>query len=53
MERVAVGGHKDAGGGCSCSSGEIRSDVMDYHSETNLNFCCLEKNAKEVCPVSY
>jgi hypothetical protein len=40
-------------GGCSCSSGEIRSDVMDYHSETNLNFCCLEKNAKEVCPVSY
>jgi hypothetical protein len=52
MERVAVGGH-----GCGRAAApvlvEIRSDVMDYHSETNLNFCCLEKNAKEVCPVSY
>lgn len=30
------------------SIGELRSDVMDYHSEANLNFNCLEKNMKEV-----
>ena len=30
------------------SIGELRSDVMDYHSEANLNFQCLEKQVKEV-----
>jgi hypothetical protein len=35
------------------SIGELRSDVMDYHSEANLNFRCLEKNVKEACPVLY
>ncbi|XP_062232131.1 uncharacterized protein LOC133929407 isoform X2 [Phragmites australis] len=30
------------------SIGELRSDVMDYHSEANHNFCCLEKHVKEV-----
>jgi hypothetical protein len=35
------------------SIGELRSDVMDYHGEANLNFRCLEKNVKEVCPVLY
>ena len=33
------------------SIGELRSDVMDYHSEANLNFRGLDKNVKEVCPV--
>lgn len=33
------------------SIGELRSDVMDYHSEANLNFRSLDKNVKEVCPV--
>ena len=31
------------------SIGELRSDVMDYHSEANLNFRGLDKNVKEVC----
>jgi hypothetical protein len=35
------------------SIGELRSDVMDYHGEANLNFSCLEKNVIEVCPVLY
>ena len=30
------------------SIGELRSDVMDYHSEANLNFHSLDKNVKEV-----
>ncbi|KAF0927231.1 hypothetical protein E2562_031027 [Oryza meyeriana var. granulata] len=30
------------------SIGELRSDVMDYHGEANLNFRCLEKHVKEV-----
>ncbi|TVU20323.1 hypothetical protein EJB05_36528 [Eragrostis curvula] len=30
------------------SIGELRSDVMDYHSEATLNFRCLEKQVKEV-----
>ncbi|XP_062180400.1 chromatin modification-related protein eaf-1-like isoform X2 [Phragmites australis] len=30
------------------SIGELRSDVMDYHGEANLNFHCLEKHVKEV-----
>ncbi|XP_066367010.1 uncharacterized protein [Miscanthus floridulus] len=30
------------------SIGELRSDVMDYHNEANLNFQCLEKQVKEV-----
>jgi hypothetical protein len=30
----------------------LRSDVMDYHGEANLSFRCLEKDVKEVCPVS-
>ncbi|KAL5203113.1 hypothetical protein ABZP36_014065 [Zizania latifolia] len=30
------------------SIGELRSDVMDYHGEANLNFSCLEKHVKEV-----
>ncbi|KAM3299959.1 hypothetical protein ACQJBY_041125 [Aegilops geniculata] len=30
------------------SIGELRSDVMDYHSEANLNFRGLDKNVKEV-----
>lgn len=33
------------------SIGELRSDVMDYHGEASLNFRCLEKHVKEVCPV--
>ncbi|RCV16557.1 hypothetical protein SEVIR_3G150000v4 [Setaria viridis] len=30
------------------SIGELRSDVMDYHSEASLNYRCLEKHVKEV-----
>ncbi|KAM0922426.1 hypothetical protein ACQ4PT_006169 [Festuca glaucescens] len=30
------------------SIGELRSDVMDYHGEANLNFSGLEKHVKEV-----
>jgi len=30
------------------SIGELRSDVMDYHNEANLNFRCVEKQVKEV-----
>jgi hypothetical protein len=30
------------------SIGELRSDVMDYHNEANLNFQCLDKQLKEV-----
>uniref|UniRef100_A0A0D9WJP4 DUF1421 domain-containing protein n=1 Tax=Leersia perrieri TaxID=77586 RepID=A0A0D9WJP4_9ORYZ len=30
------------------SIGELRSDVMDYHGEANINFRCLEKHVKEV-----
>uniref|UniRef100_J3M9Q0 DUF1421 domain-containing protein n=2 Tax=Oryza brachyantha TaxID=4533 RepID=J3M9Q0_ORYBR len=30
------------------SIGELRSDVMDYHGEANVNFRCLEKHVKEV-----
>lgn len=30
------------------SIGELRSDVMDYHGEANLNFRCLEKHVKEI-----
>ncbi|PWZ16115.1 hypothetical protein Zm00014a_015859 [Zea mays] len=30
------------------SIGELRSDVMDYHNEANLNFQCLDKQVKEV-----
>jgi len=33
------------------SIGELRSDVMDYHGEANLNYRCLEKHVKEVCLV--
>ncbi|KAG2617560.1 hypothetical protein PVAP13_3NG181927 [Panicum virgatum] len=29
------------------SIGELRSDVMDYHGEANLNYRCLEKHVKE------
>ncbi|KAL5654544.1 hypothetical protein ACJX0J_033863, partial [Zea mays] len=29
------------------SIGELRSDVMDYHNEANLNFRCVEKQVKE------
>lgn len=31
------------------SIGELRSDVMDYHGEANVNFSGLEKHVKEVC----
>ncbi|KAF0917399.1 hypothetical protein E2562_017851 [Oryza meyeriana var. granulata] len=30
------------------SIGELRSDVMDYHSEGTVNFRCLEKNLRQV-----
>ncbi|KAG8055897.1 hypothetical protein GUJ93_ZPchr0001g32565 [Zizania palustris] len=30
------------------SIGELRSDVMDYHSEGTVNFRCLEKNLSQV-----
>lgn len=30
------------------SIGELRSDVMDYHSEATVNFRCLDKNIRQV-----
>jgi hypothetical protein len=30
------------------SIGELRSDVMDYHSEGTVNFRCLDKNIRQV-----
>ncbi|KAI4999646.1 hypothetical protein ZWY2020_004235 [Hordeum vulgare] len=30
------------------SIGELRSDVMDYHSEGTVNFRCLDKNLRQV-----
>ncbi|GJN18102.1 hypothetical protein PR202_gb05227 [Eleusine coracana subsp. coracana] len=30
------------------SIGELRSDVMDYHSEATVNFRCIEKNLRQV-----
>jgi hypothetical protein len=34
------------------SIGELRSDVMDYHSEATVNFRCIEKNLRQVSPCS-
>ncbi|KAF8695983.1 hypothetical protein HU200_036862 [Digitaria exilis] len=30
------------------SIGELRSDVMDYHSESTANFRCIDKNLRQV-----
>ncbi|KAM0881755.1 hypothetical protein ACQ4PT_032762 [Festuca glaucescens] len=30
------------------SIGELRSDVMDYHSDATVNFRCLDKNLRQV-----
>lgn len=32
------------------SIGELRSDVMDYHSESTTNFRCIDKNLGQVRP---
>jgi hypothetical protein len=34
------------------SIGELRSDVMDYHSEGTVNFRCLDKNIRQVRTIS-
>jgi hypothetical protein len=30
------------------SIGELRSDVMDYHSDATVNFRCIDKNIRQV-----
>jgi hypothetical protein len=30
------------------ASRELRSDIMDYHSEVTVNFRCIEKNLRQV-----
>jgi hypothetical protein len=33
------------------ASRELRSDIMDYHSEATVNFRCIEKNLRQVSPL--